>query len=173
MHCVRRVFLKRRISKSCGKPHCSIEQPTTPSAWLPAAPARSCPWPNMRGRRRRNWWAGFWARKRTAICNQHCERRRSRCDRYSLRSSVLKTRHLLDRHRQRVMVLANKTPQIRPDLAGRVKAGGPGGGFLVLRQGVRAFRIMFEVAKDPDGENVPGGSLIAHKDEVLRLLQCL
>ena len=35
-------------------------------------------------------------------------------------------------HRQRVMVLANKSPQVRPDLAGSLKASGLGRGFLVF-----------------------------------------
>src|ERR1043166_1967928 len=79
--------------------------------------------------------------------------------------------NLLDRYRQRVMVLANKPPQIRPDLAGSFKARGLGGGLLIFRQCVRAFGVMLEIAKNADGKEVPCGPLIAHKDEILWLLQ--
>src|SRR6478672_5869211 len=71
------------------------------------------------------------------------------------------------------MVLADKPPQIRTNLAWCVKPGGFGGSFLVFCWNVRAFGIVLQVAKHADGEDVPGRTLIAYKDEILRLFQRL
>src|SRR6476620_3197825 len=78
---------------------------------------------------------------------------------------------LLNRHGQRVVVLADETTQIRADLAGSFKSSGLRGGFLIFRQSISAFRVVFQVAKHADGKDVPRCSLIAHKDKILRLLQ--
>src|ERR1051326_435986 len=76
-----------------------------------------------------------------------------------------------DRDSQCVMVFADEAAQIRPDLAGRLKAGGFGCGFLVFGRNIGAFSIVLEVAENADRKNVPSGALVAHKDEVLRLLE--
>src|SRR5258708_5476619 len=79
----------------------------------------------------------------------------------------------LHRNRQRVMMHAYEAAQIRADLAGSVKPGGFGGGFLVFDGDVGTFSVVFQVAENADGEYVPGRALIADKDKVLRLLQSL
>src|SRR6478609_6624131 len=71
------------------------------------------------------------------------------------------------------MVLANESSEIWPDLAGSFKSCGLGGCFLIFCWNVGAFRVMLQIAEDADGKYVPGRALIAHKDEVLRLLQSL
>src|SRR5215831_2412001 len=71
------------------------------------------------------------------------------------------------------MVFADKAAQIRADLARRFKSRSLGGGFLVFRQDIRTLGVMFQVAEDADGKDVPWGALVADENEVLRLLQRL
>src|SRR5262249_39972691 len=68
---------------------------------------------------------------------------------------------------------ADKPPQIRPDLAWGLKPGSLRGFFLLLDRNVGALRIMFQIAKHANREQVPGCALIANEDEVLRLSQRL
>src|SRR5215470_15731702 len=74
---------------------------------------------------------------------------------------------------QSIVMRADKPPQIRPNLAWRFKPRSLGSFFLLLHRNVGALRVMFQITKHADGEQVPGCSLIANKDEILWLTQRL
>src|SRR5215469_10649056 len=76
----------------------------------------------------------------------------------------------LNRHCQRVMVDADEAAQVGPDLAGGFEACGFGCRVLLLRGEIGALRVVLDIAKDPDGEQVPTSPRVSDKDEVLWLL---
>src|SRR5215469_13798470 len=68
---------------------------------------------------------------------------------------------------------ADKPPQIRPNLAWRFKPRSLGSFFLLLHRNVGALRVMFQITKHANGEQVPRCTLVANKDEILWLTQRL
>src|SRR5262245_25875077 len=69
------------------------------------------------------------------------------------------------------MMLADESPQVRPDLAGSLKACRLRFCLLVFRGDISALGIMLQIAEHPDGKDVPLRALVPNKDKVLRLFQ--